>query len=259
MTKYYKSDFYNSNIKVENINWEILVIIKDKHKKDIIYSWYDIKEKKTESIYINKCILWWIIKKIPKNVLIIGFWWWAFAKYFEDNLNLDIDITWIEIDKTMIDIAKNELKVKTNNFYIEDAKTAIEKINKKNIKYDLILIDVYWKDAEIPNYFIEKDFFENVKNILRKSWVLSINYSDYDIINKQKNNKYKKIHNNIINVFWKYYNHILSWENNRWNISWIYNLDKFYTAKDFDDNYMNLYKKWEVYFNENIIKNTFVE
>jgi hypothetical protein len=57
MTKYYKSIFYSKPIEVEDIDGEILVIIKDNLDRESIYSWYDIKEKNTESIYINKCLL----------------------------------------------------------------------------------------------------------------------------------------------------------------------------------------------------------
>ena len=110
MTNYYNSKFYSKPIEVENIDWEILVIINDSKNREVIYSWYDIKEKNTESTYINKCLLWWFIKQIPEKVLIIWFWWWAFAKYLEDHIQ-NINITWIDIDKTMVDIAKKELLV----------------------------------------------------------------------------------------------------------------------------------------------------
>jgi len=43
----------------------------------------------------------------------------------------------------MLDIAKKELKVKTRDFYITDAKIALEKLIKKQKQFDLVLIDVY--------------------------------------------------------------------------------------------------------------------
>ena len=43
MTNYYNSKFYSKPIEVENIDWEILVIINDSKNREVIYSWYDIK------------------------------------------------------------------------------------------------------------------------------------------------------------------------------------------------------------------------
>lgn len=263
MTKYYKSKYYDKPIEVENIDWEILVIINDNLGRESIYSWYDVEEKNTESIYINKCLLWGFIKKIPENVLIIWFWWWAFTKYLEDHI-VNINITWIDIDEAMIKIAKNELKVKINDIYISDCLEAFEKIIEKNkkqpknelsLKYDLILIDVYWSDWKIPEYFSEKIFCEKINEILKKDWTISINYSNYDL----ENNKYKKIHSNFLDVFSKYYSHILSWKNDKWNVMWIYNLNKFYSAKDYDNNYLKQVKNWKILFDEKIINNTVVK
>lgn len=258
MSKFYNSKNYSKPIEVANIFWEIIVIITDKSNREIIYTWYDIVEKNTQSNYINKCLLWGFIKKIPKNVLIIWFWWWAFAKYLEDHLE-NVNIDWIDIDETMFEIAKNELKVETNTFYIMDALDAIDKIIEQGRTYDLVLIDVYWNDWEIPEYFSEKHFFEKIKKVLLKDWVLSINFADYDFKNIEKTNKYNKIHSNLINIFWEYYSHILVWVNDRWNVSWIYNLDKLYTADDYDNNYLEKVKKWEIMYDEKIIENTILE
>lgn len=258
MNKYYKSKFYSKPIEVVNILWEIIVIITDNIGREIIYTWYDIIEKNTESIYINKCLLWGFIKKIPENVLIIWFWWWAFAKYLEDHIK-NINITWIDIDGSMFEIAKNELKVKTNDFYVLDAFEAIKKINQENKSYDLVLIDIYNSDWEIPEYLTEKIFFEEIKKILQKESVISINFADYDLNNEEKSKKYNKIHLNLIETFWKYYSHLLASENNRWNVMWIYNLNKFYNTLEYDSNYLKKVNDWEIIFDEKIIRNTIVE
>lgn len=257
MSKYYNSKFYSKPIEVENIDWEIIVIITDDFWRETIYTWYDIIEKNSQSFYINKCLLWWFIKNIPQDVLIIWFWWWAFAKYLEDHIKI-INITWIDIDPVMIEIAKNELKVKTNDFYLDDAKDAIKKIYKDNKKYDLILIDVYWNDWEIPKYFWNKAFFNNVKKVLKNDWVISINFSNYEIWGKNFN-KYEKIHSTLINVFWKNYNHLFNWKNDRWNVVWIYNLDKFYKSQDFFENYMEKVSIWEIIYDEKLISNFIVK
>jgi len=257
MEKYYNSKFYDKPIEVVNIWGEILVIIIDNKGREIIYTWYDVVEKNTESIYINKCLLWWFIKKIPKNVLIIWFWWWAFAKYLEDHVE-NTCITWIDIDETMIDIAKKELNVKTNDFYIMDSQTAIDKITVQKITYDLILIDIYGWDWEIPEYLCDERYFSKLKIILEKNWVISINFADYNINDPERYDKYEKINNNLINVFWKYYSHLSIWENNRWNVIWIYNLDKFYSACDYNNKYLKYVETCEIIFDEKIIRNTVI-
>lgn len=254
MSKYYNSEFYSKPIEVANIEWEILVIITDDKDRNIIYSWYDIEEKNTNSFYINKCLLGWIIKKIPENVLIIWFWWWSFAKYIEDHMK-NVKITWIDIDKTMFEIAKKELFVKTNDFLVIDAFEGIKNLASKWEKYDLILIDIYWNNWEIPDYLQDIIFFEKIKNILSDDGIVSINFADYEIWNE----KYEKIHNNLINIFGKNFSHILEWINNRWNIAWIYNLDKKYSQDDFINKYSEYVWKWKISFDENMIKNVFID
>lgn len=255
MTKYYKSEFYNESIEVDNIEWEIIVTITDNKKRKIIYSWYDIVSKNSQSNYINKCLLWWFIKNIPRKVLIIWLWWWAFCKYLEDHIK-NIEITWIEIDKAMIEIAKNELKIKTNDLINMDWFEAIKILEQENKKYDLILIDVYWSDWSIPESFQNKEIYQNVKNILNINWILSLNYADYSINNIKK---YDKIHSILISLFWENYIHILPWKNETWNISWIYNLDKKYTSEEVNLKYLEKVKKWEILYDANIIKNTIIK
>jgi len=70
MSNFYKSEFYSKPIEVDNISWEIVVTITDNAGRETIYSWYDIEEKTSESIYINKCLLWGFIRGLPKNILI---------------------------------------------------------------------------------------------------------------------------------------------------------------------------------------------
>jgi len=259
MSNYYKSQFYKKPIEVENIYWEILVIITDDQDREIIYSWYDIEENNSWSVYINKCLLWWLIHWIPQNVLIIGFWAWTYAKYIEDNFNTEVQITWIDIDPTMLEIAKKEFGIQTNDLYNLDAKDALQILSNKKKKYDLILIDVYDWSCEIPHYFQDKSFIEDISKVLSKKWIISINYSDYDLSDKKRSWHYQKIHDNLINTFWKNYSHMLIWENDRWNVMWIYNINKNYSAEDYNLNYLDLVQNWELVYDENIIKDTILD
>jgi spermidine synthase len=140
-----------------------------------------------------------------------------------------------------------------------DASIALDKIIEHKKLYDLILIDVYGWDGEIPDYFNEKLFFEKTKQVLDTNWVVSINFADYNLENIEKSNRYKKIHENLIQQFWEFYSHILLWKNDRWNVMWIYNLDKFYEAYEYEKNYLDKVKTWEIMYDENIIKNTILE
>lgn len=250
-TNYYPSKFYKKPIEVDNIDWEIIVNITTNLWEDMIYSWYDIIDKTSYSPYIAKCLLWSFIKQTPKNVLIIWFGAWAYAKYLEDYISW-VNIDWIEIDETMINIAKNEMKVRTKNFFIMDALNALKIIIRKKNKYDLIFIDVYDSNWKIPDYFEEKLLFKKINNILTNKWILILNYADYSWINIRK---YDKIHNNIIQVFWDKFIHILNWKDDRWNISAIYNLDKEYNSEEVILAYLEKVQNWEINYDWNLIKN----
>ena len=252
MTNYYKSKFYKQDIEVDNIDWEILVNITDDSWNKIIYSWYDIVDKTSYSPYISKCLLWSFIKEIPKNVLIIGFWGWAFAKYLEDYIS-EVNITWIEIDEAMIDIAKKEMWVKTTNFFNLDALESLEILSKKkNTKFDTIFIDVYDSNWKIPEYFSDITFFEKIKTILTSSWSLVINYADYSGDNIKL---YDKIHNNLLSIFSNNYIHILNWKDDSGNISWVYNLDKGYSSEEVNLAYLEKVQNCEINYDSNLIKN----
>ncbi len=248
MSKYYNSEFYSKAIEVANIEWEILVIITDDKWREIIYTWYDIEEKTSQSSYINKCLLGWFIKKIPENVLIIWFWWGAFAKYLEDHIK-NINITWIDIDKTMFEIAKKELFVKSDNFIVSDAFIALKELVKNNLKYDLVLLDIYGGDGEVPDYLKDAEFFEYIKEALTDDWLVSVNFADYYIWNL----KHDKTHENLVNIFGKNFSQFLAWINDRWNVIWIYNLDKKYSSDDYINKYTEHVQKWRISFDENII------
>ena len=255
MANYYKSDYYKYPIVVENIEWEVIVTITDTNWRKVIYSWYDLMAKNSESFYITKCLLGWFLKEIPKNVLIIWFWAWAFWKYLEDHIK-DVKITWIDIDKTMFKIAKNELNIKTNDFLVMEWNIAIKKLINESKIYDLILIDVYWSDWKIPKSFQDKKIYDNIKKKLNKDWILSINYSNYHTVNKEK---YDNIHEILKKTFWKNFIHLLSWKTDKWNIVWIYNLDKKYNSEEITLRYLGKVKNWKILYDPNMIKNIIID
>ena len=66
----------------------------------------------------------------------------------------------------MFKIAKEEFNVKATDLYTLDALKALEIISKKKKKYDLILIDVYWSNWEVPEYFQDKIFIDYLRKII---------------------------------------------------------------------------------------------
>ena len=255
MTKYYNSNHYNYPIEVDNINWEIIVTITDNLSRKIIYSWYDIINKNTNSNYITKGILWWLINWIPNNVLILWFWWWAYAKYLEDHFR-NIKITWVDIDETMFEIAKKELNIKTNDLLLDENDKVLEKLIEKNIKYDLIFIDVYWCEWIIPEEYSRLEKYQNIYKLLNQNWIISINFADYSWKNIWK---YNKIHHFLKKIFWENYLHINSEKDKKWNIIWIYNINKKYTSEEVNLNYLKLVKNKNILYDPNMIKNIYIE
>jgi len=258
MSNFYKSKFYSKSIEVTDIGGEKFVIITDSNGRESIYSWYDIVDKNSHSFYINKSLLGGFIKWIPKNVLIIWFWWGTFAKYLQDHIE-NINITWVDFDETMLEIANKEFDVKVDDFYLLDALEAITIIEKKKKKYDLIFIDVYGSNWESPEYLSEGPFISKLKSILYKSWIISVNFANYDLKNKKISEKYNKMHSNLLDNFWKYYSHILKKKNDRWNVVGLYNLDKFYTVDNYNFNYLKSVQNGEIIYDSNIISEFIIE
>ena len=267
MKKYY-SNFYKNNIEVENINWEILVNIFTKNNEKIIYSWYDLEDKTSYSPYIKNALLASFINKIPEKILILWFWAWSFAKYFEDYLWKKIKITWVELDNTMLKIAKNELKIKSKNLinidYIEylNKKTPnllsgsieIEKQNKNSpiIPFnkgdeDIIFFDIYDKNSQIPKSFNKLEILKKIKNLLDKNWLFIVNFANY----LENLDYYKKIEQKIISVFWENFIKIKSEE----NIVWVFWLEKILNSEELILKYLEKIKKNNINYDSNLIKN----
>ena len=254
ITKNYPSYLFSKPIEVADIDWEIIVTITNRDESESVYSWYDLVEKESYSVYINKCILWWLIKWVPKKVLIIWFGWWSFIKFLEDHFQ-NIEITGIDIEPAMKNICEDILWVETNNLIIWDANLVLDELIKKNNKYDLILFDVYWNNSKIPENLTKLDFFEKIKKVLEENWIFSINMSDFE----WEKEIYENIHKHLKYLFWNNFSLFQTWENDISNCMWIYNLEKNYSSKDFDENYKNLVKNNLAIDSSEITKNTFLD
>lgn len=251
---HHTSYLFNKPIEVSNIWWEIIVTITNRDESESVYSWYDLVEKESYSTYINKCILWWLIKWVPKKVLIIWFGWGSFVKFLEDHFT-DIEITWIDIERAMYEICKNILEVKADNLLVWDADSALDDLINIGETYDLVLFDVYWNDSKIPEKFTTLEFIKKMKDVLTEKGVFWINMSGFE----QEKEMYETIHSSLKKVFWNQFSLFLTWINDASNMMWIYNLDKKYSAKEFDENYKQLVKAWVAIKSTEIIKNTVVD
>lgn len=262
MKKKYNSKFYKSPIIVDSINGDILVYVKTNKWREVIYSWYNTVEKKCHIPYINKCLLWWFIHWIPKSVLILWLWGGSYAKYLEDHVN-DINITWVDIDEAMIDISEKEIKLTTTDIICDSSENAVKELKKLNKKYDLILLDCYLWDWEIPVWVTYDDFLQNCKDLLTTNWILSINFSEFFLDNEAKDIvrviRYREMHKILKTIFWGFFTLFLVWEENWSNSMWIYNLNKFYTAEDYKNNYLECVEENNIIFDQNIISDIYID
>jgi predicted Zn-dependent protease len=67
------------------------------------------------------------------------------------------------------------------------------------------------------------------------------------------------MHQNIISVLEKKeFTLFLSTRNNLWNVIWIYNLDKIYSAKEFNQSFIKQVNNWNIENNFKILEDTFL-
>jgi len=256
MIKKYNSHFFDSPIIVENIDWEIIVKIITKDKKEVIYSLYDLVDKTSYSPYIKNAILASFIWEIPKNILVIWFWAGSYAKYFKDYLWEKINITWIEIDEAMIEIAKNKLKLKNINYFNLDYIKSLEILNnKKNKKFDIIFFDIYDENSKIPKNFNNLKTIKLIKNILDKNWKFIVNFAN----TKENKSFYEEIQEKILEIFPKNKIEILNDKNDNWNIIWVYNLEKKLNSESLILEYLQKVQDWKINYDSNLIKNIFLK
>jgi len=99
------------------------------------------------------------------------------------------NIVGVELDAEIIEIANSYFDLdKITNFkcIIDDAEQFVSK--SKN-SYDLIIIDIF-KDTEMPEFLFEKNFIENVKQLLQKNGCILFNLMILDASKEEKIEKY---------------------------------------------------------------------
>lgn len=125
------------------------------------------------------------------TVLILGFAMGSIPKMLEDNFNLDLEYTGVEIDDVIIDLV--------SDYVLSQLQSSIQLINtdaaifieSNQDQYDLICVDLFLDDV-IPDQFTQIDFIKKLKAKLTPSGCLLYNMlGDYQS-DKLKAEQYHK-------------------------------------------------------------------
>ncbi len=121
--------------------------------------------------YIEDHILAPLPKDSPKDILVIGAG--GFTVGLEDNFN---HYDFLDIDSALKSVAEQHLlrqKLGPNKtFYAESARPYLY-TNKK--RYDVIILDAYTNEMNIPEQLVTQDFFRTVKRALKPNAIVVFN------------------------------------------------------------------------------------
>lgn len=166
----------------------------------------DLNDKDKVLFSYNEYMVENIIKENMKKVLFLGGGSCILPRYI-NKMGYDIKIDIIEINEHMIKMAKKHFNFEekgNNEVYIQDARIFVENVYKdyewKNTdnseKYDFILQDVFNENMIIPKQFSEKEYYKQIKGILKNEGIFVINY-----VGGNKDIRLKKIIENLRNDF----------------------------------------------------------
>lgn len=115
-----------------------------------------------------------------KKILILGLGGGGIAR-ISRKLWPDSKIDGVDIDPVIVKLGRQYLDLdKTGtNIVIEDAFKYCKRCTNKNIKYDLVCVDMYIKD-EVPKKFCTGEFIKLVKKLTKKNGVIVVNRLYYD-------------------------------------------------------------------------------
>lgn len=131
--------------------------------------------------------------KSMDSILILGVAGGSVIRTLVDEINFKGKITGVEIDKTVIDIANAYFhldKIPNIEIIIDDAS---KYVLKTNVKYDLIVIDVF-QDTKMPDFLFEFFFINRICFLLKPKGIIVFN-------TMLLNEKQKEINLNYFNKF----------------------------------------------------------
>jgi spermidine synthase len=112
----------------------------------------------------------------PKRVLVIGTGGGIVPSVLQ-KLYPDVHLDLVEIDPAVIKVAIkyfNFIPSKTTFTHIHDGRFYVKKALKKNLNYDLIIVDVF-DENYIPEHLLTIEFLQEIKSLLTTDGVLAIN------------------------------------------------------------------------------------
>lgn len=114
------------------------------------------------------------------NVLILGYAGGSVGKVLKAS-NKAINIDAVEIDPLVNQVSLEFMGVKTSdrNIHIMDARNYINSL-RPNTKYDIIVLDTYANNINMPSHLLTTEYFKQVAAILNPNGVLAINFNSVD-------------------------------------------------------------------------------
>lgn len=165
--------------------YQLVQVIKQKDTRYLVHdaahgvqSLYTPGTSYTKSPYDVFGLLPYLIESKEKklSVLLLGLGGGNIVRLFEEHLGnqFSFDITAVEIDPVVVQMAKqyfdlDQLDVK---IVIDDARHFLR--NDKN-SYDIVVIDAYTHETQIPVMLATQEFFQQVQSRLQPGGVLGIN------------------------------------------------------------------------------------
>ncbi len=123
--------------------------------------------------------------KNPKRALFIGMGGAVMPRHFADKYpNCSIEI--IEIDECIPSIAEHFFYFKESEKIKVIIDDGYDYVNKSQKKYDIIFMDVY-NSEDIPEKFLNTDFFTSTKNLLNQNGILTVNLANFNQLNTDSN------------------------------------------------------------------------
>ncbi|WP_396171600.1 spermidine synthase [Flavobacterium sp.] len=127
--------------------------------------------------------------KPMNNILVLGVAGGSVIRTLVDEIKYQGQITGVEIDQSIIDIANSYFKLDTISnleIVIDDASNYVL---KTNIKFDLIIIDVF-EDAKMPDFLFEFFFVNRICFLLKPKGRILFNTMLLNNSDRQRNLQY---------------------------------------------------------------------
>lgn len=109
-----------------------------------------------------------------ERVLILGMGGGSSIELLRKKFKYKGKIVAIEIDPVIIDIANTEFNIRPNTLLKIECMDAVDYVNKKTRKFDLILVDVFIDD-KIPGKLLSREFWKKLSNKTNRGGTILFN------------------------------------------------------------------------------------